>query len=101
MIYQVQPSDTNPLLLISAKKEEIKIESLIVCNTDTSTREFYIFIDPSGSGSDIDNAIYYNSTIAASTTIDINFPLTLQRGATLHVKASVASKVTFTVSSVK
>jgi len=74
------------------------IRQIIVCNTDTVTRMFDIYIDDDGTVYDATTALYYEVSIGPKETYNIPTKWFMNNSAgNLAVKADAAGVVTITV----
>ncbi len=95
---QLRPADTNPASLYSpAASTEVMILSILVCNTTGSAATFRLFIDDDGTTYDQTTALYYDVSVAANTTLQIDLKLTMDDSSgNLAVQTGTNNALTFT-----
>lgn len=80
------------------------LKSLVLCNTDTTTRTVTIYLVESGGSAADNRAILKDASIAAKTTTVITFPddcCPMDSGETVQGLADSASKVTYRINVVE
>jgi len=90
------PSGTSP----TGNTQGALLQSLILCNTDSSARTVTVYVVESGGSAAANRAILSAYSIAANTTVVYTFPsdtFPLDSGETVHGLASAANVVTYRV----
>lgn len=74
------------------------IKAIVVCNQTTGAETFRLFLDDNGTTYDQTTALFYDTAIAANTTvlIDSYWPMNDANG-NLATRTSTANALTFTV----
>ena len=96
---QLTPSNTTAVSLYSpAASTETIVKSIVICNTDPDAAITYrIFHDDDGTTYDTTTALYYDVSLAANTSIVLEFSLMMNDSAgNLAVRTSQADDLTFT-----
>lgn len=81
-----------------ALNPKARVTQIRVCNTDSSSRTFTLYLVPSGGTAGATNTIHSAVTIAASTDYIYEVCDILEAGGTIQGKASVTSVVCLTIS---
>jgi len=96
---QARENSTNAVSVYSPGASTTAIiKSIVVCNQSGAAATFRIFLDDDGTTFDQTTALYYDVTIAADTTIQIDtfWPMDTDAGA-LGYRSSVANAITITL----
>lgn len=99
LLFQVQVTNANTTLYTPDTKPDsaqVRIDTLTICNTDTSARTLTIDLVPSGGSAGVSRRLFSAAAIPASTTWNVNGPIYLAVGTTLQGLASVTNVVTLT-----
>jgi len=96
---QLRPGDTNAATIYSPGSNIVaRIVSIFVCETSGTARTFRIFLDKDGTTYDQTTALFYDSAVAANSTVQIEGGIFMENPAgNLAVRSSNASSLTFTV----
>lgn len=96
-LFQSTPADTNANTAVSFSDEPIKIEKVIVSNETGVARNFDLYVSQ-GAALSAENAVYYNYSLAANSTLVIDLGAYLNvPGEQVGVKAYVISTISFTL----
>lgn len=71
------------------------VSSISVTNTLGSSATFRIFIRPDAAAAGVGNALYYDATLAANSTIITTAGLTVDAGDVISVRSSSGGQLTF------
>jgi hypothetical protein len=96
---QLRPADTNAATLYQTPEgKSALVRTIFVCNTTGGGVTFRLFFDKNGTTFDQTTALYYDTAIAANTTLVIDAVLEMsgQQGA-LGFRTSSADALTATV----
>jgi hypothetical protein len=96
---QLRPANTTAASLYSPAASTIGIgKTLTVCNTSGAAATFRIFVDNDGTTYDETTAIFWDISIAADETVQLDgfYPMNNAAG-NLAVRTSVANALTFTL----
>lgn len=97
MLGQSHPTNTNPTKLYAAGSGKTAIvKRLFVCNTTGSATTFRIFHEYSGNGTSVSTALYYDESLAANETKNIEVYIPISKGSQLNVRSSTGNDITFT-----
>lgn len=93
---QVEPSGTSSvdLYAVPANTEAI-VSTLVVTNTVSSQQSFRIFVREAGATAGTDNAIAYDTTIAANSQVAFTLGLTISETDIISVRSETGSALTF------
>lgn len=95
---QARPSDTSAVSIYSPSNVTAIIKSIWVCNTTASQVSFRIFVDDDGTTYDESTALFYDVTIDANTTMEIDtFAAMNNSNGNMAVRTGTANALTFTV----
>lgn len=78
-------------LYTANSKVAAHINSIVICNTATTTANIYLFIVPSGGTAGPSNAIFYGNPLPGNTTLDWQGYLIVPAGGTVQGYASTAN----------
>jgi hypothetical protein len=93
------PADTNNATLYTVPAATTAVmKSLRICNVTSSDATCRVFLVPSGGSAGVTNAIYYDFTVPANSTLSDDGFHVLATGGTIVVRSSVADTLTFTAS---
>jgi hypothetical protein len=96
---QSAPTDTNNANLFSVTSgTQYVVSTIAVCNTTTSAATCRIFARLAGAAAATTNAIIYDSSIPANTTVSFTIGITLNgtAGDIITVRSGTANALTFT-----
>ena len=95
---QLRPANTTAASVYSPGSNiTARIESIFVCNTTASAAAFRIFVDKDGTTYDETTALFFDSAIAANTTVLIEGLIYIINSAgNLGVRTDTNSALTFT-----
>ncbi len=96
---QARENSTNAVSIYSpGVSSTVVIKSIVVCNQSGAAATFRIFIDDDGTTYDQSTALYYDTPIAANSSIQIDtfWPMSVSAG-NLAYRSSVANALTITV----
>jgi len=94
------PSGTSP----TGNTQGAILKSIVLCNTDSSSRTVTIYVVESGGTAAANRAILSAASIAANTTVTLTFPddtFPLDSGETVQGLASSANLVTYRINVVE
>ena len=98
LLAQLHPANTTTATFFTATLRT-EITSLLVCNTSGSAVTFRVHLDEQGTTYAVDNALYYDVSVPANTTVNLdaemNAGIALVPGDTLGVRTGTASTLTF------
>lgn len=98
---QARENSTNAVSVHSATLSyRDNIETIMLCNTSGSAATFRLFFDADGTTYDETTALYWDTTLAANSTliIDLNHGLYLDKSTgNLAYRSSVANAITISV----
>ena len=95
---QLTPANTTAASLYSpAASTETLIKSIVICNTSSGAVTYRVFHDDDGTTYDTTTALYYDVSLAANTSIVLEFNLVMNDSTgNLAIRTSVADDLTFT-----
>lgn len=95
---QVAPSSTSETAAYTVPASTSAIVSaIVVCNTSASAATFRVHQRIAGATAATNNALYYDVSLAAKTTITLENKITLAAGDVLGVQSGTANSLTFTI----
>lgn len=99
---QVRPaSNVAASAVLKRPMTTLSISSVVVVNTTSGAATYSIFLDQDGSTYDQTTALYYNTALAANTTITIElnlpFPRHRSNSGNFAVQSNTANALTFTI----
>lgn len=96
---QARENSTNAVSVYSpASSTTAVIKSVVVCNNTGSAATFRLFLDNDGTTYDQSTALYYDTSIGANTTVQIDtyWPMDDENG-NLAYRSDTANAITITV----
>lgn len=95
---QLRPANTSAASLYSPGAGVTAIISTVwVCNTSASVVTFRIFVDDDGTTYDESTALFWDTTLAANSTVELNTYIAMNNSSgNLAVRTGSASTLTFT-----
>jgi len=95
---QLRPANTTAASLYSPGASEIAvIKTIVICNVTASPAAFRIFIDDNGTTYDQTTALFYDTQIAANTTVHVDtFYAMNDSTGNLAVRTDTADALNFT-----
>lgn len=96
---QSAPSNTNNADLFSVTSaHKYVVSTIAIANTTTSPATYRIFARKAGAAAGTSNALVYDSTVPANSTVTLTLGVTLDgtAGDLLTVRSGTASALTFT-----
>ncbi len=99
LLAQIRPADTLAQAAFTAQMG-VEITAIAICNSTGSAATFRLHHDQGGSTYDIGNALYYDTSIAANSTLWIRAEsmgagIQMDDTDSLGVRSSVANALTF------
>lgn len=93
---QSAPTDTNnaDLYTVPASTQTV-VSTISVANDTTSSATFRIYIRVAGAAAAAVNTLYYDTVLAANSTLMITTGLTLNAGDIITVRTGTANAITF------
>lgn len=97
---QLRPANTTAASLYSPASNVTGIaKNLVVANTTATTATFRVFVDDDGTTYDQSTALFYDTPIAANTTVFVAMYLPMNNSAgNIAVRTDTANALTFTLS---
>jgi hypothetical protein len=96
VIGQSAPANTsNADLYTVPTATETVISSLVIANVTGSSANARVFVRPNAATAGLGNAIVYDITITANSTVALTLGITVDAGDVITVRSSVASALTF------
>ena len=93
---QSRPLDTNNATLYTVPASTDTIVSTVnACNTTASAATLRIFVVPNGGTAGLNNALFYDGSLAANSTISFTLGLTLDVGDSIVVRSATGSAIAF------
>lgn len=93
---QSAPSDTNNANLYTVPNATgTVISSLVITNVTTSPAAARVFVRPNAAAAALANAIVYDVTILANSTVALTLGITVDEADVITVRTSVANALTF------
>lgn len=98
LLGQAQPTTTAAAVYTKAQNTVVFLDSLYICNTTGSAATYRVFVDADGDTYDTSTALWYDTSLAANTTVvyDLKAYL-LEEGASVGVRSGTATALTFTL----
>lgn len=95
---QLRPANTTAASLYSPGASEIAvIKTIVICNVTTTSAKFRIFIDDNGTTYDQTTALFYDTTIAGNTTVQLDTFYSMNDSTgNLAVRTDIADAINFT-----
>jgi hypothetical protein len=96
---QSAPANTNNADLFTVvTAHDYVVSTIVVANTSTSAATYRVFARKAGAAAGASNAIVYDSTIAANSSVTLTLGVTLDgtAGDVLTVRSGTANALTFT-----
>jgi hypothetical protein len=93
---QVAPTNTSDTDLYTAPAStQTVISTLSVTNDTTSAATFRIYVRVNGAAASATNTLYFDTALAANSTLMITCGLTIDAADVITVRSSVANALTF------
>lgn len=95
---QSQPNTTASTLYTKSQNTVVFLDSLYICNTTGSSATYRVFVDADGDTYSTATALWYDTSLAANTTVvyDLKAYL-LEEGGSVGVRSGTSSALTFTL----
>ncbi len=99
ILAQSRPANTTAVSAYSpGASVRTKITRVLVCNTDSSSHDFRIFLDADGTTYDESTALFFDEALAATTTREIEGDWWMDNSsANLAVRTDTNNAFTFTI----
>lgn len=93
---QVEPAGTSSVDLYTVPSAtQTIVSTLVIANTSGEAKTFRVFVREAGATAGTDNAIAYDTSLAANSQVAFTLGLTLQATDTISVRSETANALTF------